>query len=108
MAQKTTIYLAGFISLCLFFFPSLGCARKAPVQKTSVGQAPSSEEASADAKLGALSKMGEAEAEKKLRLLDEEEDTEKELAELRKREREEEERRLHRTVTDDRIFAETT
>jgi len=108
VARKTSLLLAGFISSGLISLLCFGCAAKPPLQKEPASGAVSSEEASADAKLGALSKKGETEAEKQLRLLEEEDENEKTLADLQRREREEEERRLHRRVTEDQILAGQT
>jgi hypothetical protein len=102
MAQKTKIRWAGVSLLLLISFPIFGCARKAPLQKET---APSSEEAAADAELGALS---EAEAAKELRRLEEEEARDKAFSDLERREREEEERRVHRRLTEDQILAGQT
>lgn len=102
MAQKNKIHFAGVILLLLISLPFFGCTRKPPLQEES---APSSEEASTDAKLGTLS---ETEAAKQLKRLEDEEDTEQTLAALRQSEREEEERRTHRRLTEDKILADQT
>ena len=91
--------------LALSFF-TISCAKTAPTVKTKPSQSSSTNpDAAADAALGVLPEKGKTEAEKQAKGVEEENEEDQALQELRKKEMEEEQRRLHKTITEDRIIA---
>lgn len=99
LMRKQHPYIVIGVFLFAFPFLAVSCAY---FRGGSAPESSASPELSADAKLGAL-KKDRVEAEEQLKELEGRTTEEEALRDARKREREEEERRLQRSITDDRI-----
>lgn len=104
-------FSSGCLCLLLLSFLLVSCARlglvkktAAPTEVTEATPGEIAQEAKADAALGAISKKGKTEAEKKEVELLREAEAESALRELRKREREEHEQAVRRRITEDQII----
>lgn len=103
MTDRTKGCRGRFLFVLFLSFLIASCAEKAPLKNESPAKSPASPDASADAALGTLPKQGQTEAGKQVEKLEAETTDEEALREIRRREREEEQRRLHESVTQDRI-----
>lgn len=103
--KKTALFIltAVILPLSLISCAKLGLFTKGEKPTEASQLVPAAAEAKADAALGALSKKGKTEAEKKEQELLRETDAETALQELRKREREEHEQAVRRRITEDQI-----
>ena len=86
-------------------FLTISCAKTASLKAKPSLASSTNPDAATDAALGILPEKGKTEAEKQAKGVEEENGENQALQELRKKEMEEEQRRLHKTITEDRIVA---